>query len=229
MRVSFGDGVIGELPGLASGRRAMVVVEEPVAAIPAVAEAIDGIPAIVKPAGEPTFALIAETAGAVADGAPDLLIGIGGGSAIDVAKAARLVAGQGIPFERFCHGEAAGAARLRPRFRCRPPARTGSEVSGGAVVVDEAEGRKLGVAHPLMRAQHALVDPLLTLGLPRDATAFTGLDALAQAIGAVIVSNGRCSRRRSASRRAATSSPGWSGGARRRRPRTRAARSPWAA
>ncbi len=190
VRVSFGDGAIGELPGLVSGRRAMVVVEEPVAAIPAVAEAIDGIPAIVKPAGEPTFALIAETAGAVADGAPDLLIGIGGGSAIDVAKAARLVAGQGIPFERFCHGEAAVAPPAFDLVSVPTTSGTGSEVSGGAVVVDEAEGRKLGVAHPLMRAQHALVDPLLTLGLPRDATAFTGLDALAQAIGAVIVSNG---------------------------------------
>ena len=58
------------------------------------------------------------------------------------------------------------------------------------MVVDVEHGRKLGAAHPLMRAQDALVDPLLTLGLPRDATAWTGADALAQAIGGVIVSNG---------------------------------------
>jgi alcohol dehydrogenase len=62
-------------------------------------------------------------------------------------------------------------------------------VSGGSVVVDPEQGRKRGVAHPLMRAQDALVDPLLTLGLPADMTAYTGADALAQAIGAVIVSN----------------------------------------
>ena len=41
-----------------------------------------------------------------------------------------------------------------------------------------------------MRAQHALVDPLVTLGLPRDATVQTGADALAQAIGGVTVRNG---------------------------------------
>ena len=41
-----------------------------------------------------------------------------------------------------------------------------------------------------MRAQHALVDPLLTVGLPPEATAYTGVDALAQAIGGVIASNG---------------------------------------
>jgi alcohol dehydrogenase len=58
------------------------------------------------------------------------------------------------------------------------------------VVVDHVERRKRGVAHPLMRAQHALVDPLLTVGLPPDATAYTGVDALAQAIGGVIASNG---------------------------------------
>jgi choline dehydrogenase len=67
---------------------------------------------------------------------------------------------------------------------------TGSEVSGGAVVVDPGSGSKLGVASPLMRAQHALVDPVLTLGLPPAVTMGTGADALAQAIGGVIVRNG---------------------------------------
>jgi alcohol dehydrogenase len=67
---------------------------------------------------------------------------------------------------------------------------TGSEVSGGCVVFDRAAGCKRGVASPRMRAQHALVDPLLTLGLPPAATMQTGVDALAQAIGGVIVRNG---------------------------------------
>ena len=60
---------------------------------------------------------------------------------------------------------------------------TGSEVSGGAVMTDKETGRKVGLATPQMRAQHALVDPLLTVGLPPGATAQTGVDALAQAIG----------------------------------------------
>src|SRR6185312_8073751 len=67
---------------------------------------------------------------------------------------------------------------------------TGSEVSGGSVVTDPESGRKLGIASPLMRAQHALVDPLATLGLPRTPTMETGADALAQAIGGVTVRNG---------------------------------------
>ena len=43
---------------------------------------------------------------------------------------------------------------------------TGSEVSGGAVITDEATHTKAGIASPLLRAQHALVDPVLTHGLP---------------------------------------------------------------
>ena len=64
---------------------------------------------------------------------------------------------------------------------------TGSEVSGGAVITDDATHTKAGIASPLLRAQHALVDPVLTWGLPPGITAMTGIDALAQAIAAVVV------------------------------------------
>ena len=115
---------------------------------------------------------------------------MGGGSAIDLAKAARLVAGQGRPIETFLAGEAAVAVPSVDLIAVPTTSGTGSEVSGGSVVVDPVQGRKLGVAHPLMRAQDALVDPLLTLDLPPEPTAYTGADALAQAIGGAVVSNG---------------------------------------
>jgi alcohol dehydrogenase len=190
VRVSFGDGVVSQLGDVVAARRALVVVEEPVAAIPAVAQAIAGMDVHVKPAGEPTYDVIADAARAVEEARPEVIVGIGGGSALDVAKAARLVAGQGESFERFCDG----AVQVEPPrvdlVAVPTTSGTGSEVSGGAVVVDPVERRKRGVAHPLMRAQHALVDPLLTVGLPPEATAHTGVDALAQAIGGVIASNG---------------------------------------
>ena len=63
---------------------------------------------------------------------------------------------------------------------------TGSEVSGGAVITDSANDRKSGIASPLLRAQDALVDPLLTHSVPPATTAFTGVDALAQAIAGMI-------------------------------------------
>ena len=134
--------------------------------------------------------MIADAARAVEAARPEVIVGIGGGSALDVAKAARLVAGQGESFERFCDGAVEVVAPHVDLVAVPTTSGTGSEVSGGAVVVDPVERRKRGVAHPLMRAQHALVDPLLTVGLPPEATAYTGVDALAQAIGGVIASNG---------------------------------------
>jgi alcohol dehydrogenase len=57
------------------------------------------------------------------------------------------------------------------------------------VLTDLERDRKIGFGHPNMRAQHALVDPLLTHGLPAAPTAHSGVDALAQAIGACTVTN----------------------------------------
>ena len=72
---------------------------------------------------------------------------------------------------------------------CPTTAGTGSEVSGASVLTDTDADRKLGFGHPNMRAQHALVDPVLTHGLPAGPTAHSGVDALAQAIGACTVRN----------------------------------------
>jgi alcohol dehydrogenase len=58
------------------------------------------------------------------------------------------------------------------------------------VLTDTERDRKVGLANGWMRAQHALVDPLLTLGLPPGPTAHSGVDALAQAIGACTVRDG---------------------------------------
>jgi choline dehydrogenase len=190
VRIRFGEGTTELLPQLVAGRRALAIVEGTVADIPSVASAIDGMELIAKPPGEPTFATVEATAARVAALSPQVIVAVGGGSAIDLAKAARLVAGQGQPFQRFVAGEVAVRAPTVDLIAVPTTSGTGSEVSGGAVVVDSGQGRKLGAAHPLMRAQDAVVDPLLTLGLPRDATAWTGADALAQAIGGVIVSNG---------------------------------------
>jgi alcohol dehydrogenase len=63
---------------------------------------------------------------------------------------------------------------------------TGSEVSGGSVVSDPVAGTKSGIANANLRAQYALVDPVLTYSMPPSMTANTGIDALAQAIAGVI-------------------------------------------
>ena len=191
VRIRFGEGAVEAVREIVGGRRALVVLEDgPVAGIPAVAAAIDGMGVFTKPPGEPTFGLIALAAERVRTERPAVLVAIGGGSALDLAKAARLAAEQGEPFARFVDREVAVRPPAIELVAVPTTSGTGSEVSGGAVVMDVEQGRKRGAADPLMRAQHALVDPLLTLGLPPQATAWTGADALAQAIGGVIVSNG---------------------------------------
>ena len=60
----------------------LVVVEDPVAGIPAVARAIAGMDVHAKPAGEPTFDVIADAARAVEAARPEVIVGVGGGSAL---------------------------------------------------------------------------------------------------------------------------------------------------
>ena len=199
VRIAFGDGVIAELPDALrqlGATAALVVVEEPVAGhadvVAALAAAEDtGVPLerFVKGPGEPTFALADELAGRVRDESLDAVVGIGGGSALDVAKSARVAADQGGSTADY-----AGSARTPepPRIGlvlCPTTAGTGSEVSGASVLTDTVRDRKIGFGHPNMRAQHALVDPVLTYGLPAAPTAHSGVDAMAQAIGGCTVAN----------------------------------------
>ena len=199
VRIAFGDNVLAELPDALTAlgaTTALVVVEEPVAEHPSVGAALTTAEAsgvrldrVVKGPGEPTFALADELAGRVRDGRLDAVVGIGGGSALDVAKAARIAADQGGAVSEY----ASGARVLEPPriglVLCPTTAGTGSEVSGASVLTDTDADRKVGFGHPNMRAQHALVDPILTHGLPAAPTAHSGVDALAQAIGACTVRN----------------------------------------
>jgi choline dehydrogenase len=194
VKIRFGDGAAAELrTALAEegASRPFVIMDAGLdQLIPGVAEAlapVEGAVRFEKEAGEPTVGLVESTAEQLAASSCDAVVAIGGGSAMDTAKAARLVAGQGGPYLRFARGEAAYEAPAIPLVCVPTTAGTGSEVSGGAVITDERSHVKAGIASPLLRAQHALVDPLLTHGLPPKLTAYTGIDALAQAIAALVV------------------------------------------
>lgn len=114
---------------------------------------------------------------------PDAVIGLGGGSVMDVAKlvAALLDGGQSL-------AEVFGIDKLRRRstwLACLPTtAGTGSEVSPNAILLDEADNLKKGVISPHLVPDLAIVDPMLTLAVPADVTAATGLDALTHCIEA---------------------------------------------
>ncbi len=194
VKIRFGEGVSNDLAAVLHDEGAthpLVVIDEGLAGlVPRVGEAlaaVAGAHMFEKAPGEPTVELVEQTAAALADAGCDAVVAIGGGSAMDTAKAARLVVGQGGPYMRFAGGGVTYEPPQIPLVCVPTTAGTGSEVSGGAVITDERTHVKAGIASPHLRAQHALVDPALTWGLPPGVTAHTGIDALAQAIAGMVV------------------------------------------
>jgi alcohol dehydrogenase class IV len=113
----------------------------------------------------------------------DTVLGLGGGSNMDLAKitAAVLVHG-GQPRDYI--GELKIPGPVLPLICVPTTAGTGSEVSAAAVLTDEENEIKVGVLSNYLRSRVALVDPLLTVSCPPKLTADSGIDALTHAIEA---------------------------------------------
>lgn len=111
----------------------------------------------------------------------DLVIGVGGGSSLDVAKGISVMATNPGSVLDVC-GFDLVKNRGIPKVLLPTTAGTGSEVTRVLVITDEAENTKKAVYSPYVLADVAIVDPLLTLSMPPKVTADTGLDALVHAI-----------------------------------------------
>lgn len=112
----------------------------------------------------------------------DGILGVGGGSSLDVAKSAAVIIADGGCITSYEDGARAVTGTPPPLVQVPTTAGTGSEVVAGAIITDSSRAFKMHVvATP---AQVALCDPRLTLTLPAGPTAASGIDALAHAIGA---------------------------------------------
>ena len=112
---------------------------------------------------------------------PSVVVGLGGGSSLDLAKAASVVMGNPGPLADYFGMEL--VPRPGPPLILIPTtAGTGSEVTSISVLTDPATQGKQGLVSRHLYARVALLDPVLTLGLPPQVTAHTGLDALSHAM-----------------------------------------------
>jgi len=184
-RIVFGEGKAATLPELAArfGARALVVTggsqERAAALVSALSAQTMAVP------GEPTVELVRTGAQRAQEAGCDVVISVGGGSAIDAGKAiAAIATNGGEPLEFL---EVVGKGRELtvpplPFIAVPTTAGTGSEVTRNAVLGSAEHGVKASLRSPLMLPRVAVVDPELTYGLPPATTAYTGLDALTQLI-----------------------------------------------
>lgn len=183
-RLHFGFGVRAQLPRIVEGQRVLAVVDpfligtrfydETVGRLPDKRVIHDITPEL--PVGT------LDAAGALArEFRPDVVVGIGGGSALDAAKLIALLSTHDGPLSRY-YGENLVPGPTVPVVALPTTAGTGSEVTPVAVVSDPGRSLKVGISSPFLVPATALVDPELTVGSPRSVTAFSGIDALAHAV-----------------------------------------------
>jgi alcohol dehydrogenase class IV len=115
------------------------------------------------------------------------IIGFGGGSSMDVAKLTALILGSNENLEEAWGVGNAKGPRL-PLILVPTTAGTGSEVTPVSIITVDGD-EKRGVSSPLILPDFAILDPLLTVGLPASATAATGIDAMVHAIEAYASKN----------------------------------------
>jgi len=183
-RILFGAGTFAQLDAVTAGfgERPLIVTGKRGAGV-----AGPNFPV----ANEPTIALIRQGVEVFRGAGCDLVIAIGGGSAIDAGKA--IAAAAANPRDLLDYLEVIGKGQPLdnapwPFIAVPTTAGTGSEVTRNAVLGSSEHGVKVSLRSPLMLPRVAIVDPVLTHGLPPAVTASTGLDALTQLIEAYVSS-----------------------------------------
>jgi alcohol dehydrogenase class IV len=186
-RVIFGDGSVRDVPAAAAtmGRRALLVTGASADRAEPLRESLEAAGVSCEPvrvAGEPTVEMIRS-----APRDADMVIAMGGGSALDAGKAiAAMIANPGDVLD-YLEVIGRGQPLPNPAAPCiaiPTTAGTGSEVTRNAVLGSPEHRVKASLRSAGMLPRLAIVDPELTLGLPRAITASTGLDALTQLIEA---------------------------------------------
>jgi alcohol dehydrogenase class IV len=196
--VRFGAGRIRELPDACRGlgmKRPLLVTDPGLAPLPMVAQAAElcrkaGLPCAVfsDVQANPVEENVNRGVAAYHAGGHDGVIAFGGGSALDAAKAIALMVGQKRPLWDFEDREdwftRVDVSGMAPVVAVPTTAGTGSEVGRASVITNLSDHTKRIIFHPKMLPAIVIEDPELTVGLPAQVTAATGMDALSHCLEA---------------------------------------------
>ena len=190
-KVCFGVGSIGRIKDEAAklgARRALIVtdpgvykaglvglVKEPLS------QANISVDVFSEAEPEPTLPRMNAIAGDLRGKRYDLLLGLGGGSSLDTAKALSVLLAHGGKAEDYLGNDKVPGPGI-PLFTLPTTAGTGSEVTNLAIFGDPAKQLKLAIISSHLLARVAVVDPVLTYNCPPRVTAASGIDALTHAI-----------------------------------------------
>jgi alcohol dehydrogenase class IV len=137
---------------------------------------------------EPSASLVDESAQLAKENGVDVVIGVGGGSSLDIAKGASLLASNPGNVLDYC-GMDLIPKRGLPKILVPTTAGTGSEVTRVFVLTDKRDNMKKVVFSNYAIPELALVDPMLTISMPSKVTADSGMDALVHAIETYVSMN----------------------------------------
>ncbi len=183
-RLIVGAGTVGEVGNWAGEVSSTLVIATPITAgfvdrlkLPGKVTLFDAIP------GEPEIATLDAALAAARSAKPDLVVGLGGGSVMDVAKlVAALWDGEQVLADVAGPNKVAG--RKTRLAQVATTAGTGSEAGIRSLITDPGSGAKIAVESPHLIADLAVLDPELTYSVPSAVTAATGVDAMAHCVEA---------------------------------------------
>ena len=189
----FGEGCLAELPARIAALRAsrpMIVTDRGIvdAGLIAPVQATlseAGLEAVIFDGvvADPPEAIVLQAIEMARSASVDIVIGLGGGSSLDTAKVVAALAVDGAQPLSEIYGVGALQRKGLPTILIPTTSGTGSEVTAISILTT-GETTKAGIVSPYLFADVALLDPALTLGLPADVTAATGIDAMVHAIEA---------------------------------------------
>ena len=192
VQVTFGGGALSRISELVDGRRYVLVTygdphfREIAARV--IASAGEPLVVIDDVSPNPSFVSLAKSCALLGFPAesPEAIVALGGGSVIDTAKVLSASSGDFERVRRYLvDHEGEEALGSVPIIAIPTTAGTGSEVTCWASVWDTGAGRKYSLSRPNLYPEHALVDPELTLGMPRMLTVSTALDALSHSLESI--------------------------------------------